>query len=1225
MIPIILAVSAKTDPSVNNVLENIKKQALGLSNGIGANLIPPSAITGLTAVQTQMGILAGKSKAVYQELQLVKATLDQAGSAKYISDQTEAFQAAQKRLKEIEKENAAVIASNNLLSSSYKTLTDSATSGLTKVEQRTKTLNNEAQRLQGLASVGQLVTGAFAGVGTVFGGAATAALVAATRFESLEAKLVSVTGSVQVASEKLQAAQAFAAKTPFDVEGIVQATAVLEGFGLKSEQVLPVAANLAAAMGTSLSEATLAIGKAAAGSLEGFESLRSTYAITTSDLQRFGLQVDKTGSILARTPAQIEKNRNALISLINLRYGDAIERQSNTLAGAISNVGDAGSQLAASFGSTLIPAATVLARTTGSLLGALNTLPTGFKAVAAGAAVLVAGVAFTAAGFVGLTTSIALLQAQLLSVSATMVAGSTAAAALGTATGVLGGALVFVTRVASLARAAMLGFAAANPILLATLAAVSALTYATAKYGEQQAAIGDAITASANKFAQANSTLHHTIDTLNEAGKSTGTVVSIVADSHDQFDQLNNAFKKLSPEAIVVAFAKAGESTESLKAKLKGLENATVSLREKRQLLADAQTALDKGEQGNFLEVAAELSELGVEVDASTEGMQRLKFATAQAKLEYDRLGQAKSALQGVVNAFEAFAEPLEKIAKDSKNLREFLDLSKSVGTTKSLALALKEVNEQIKVNAKTQGVGTSDLDKLVPKLRDPNLSQPQKDAINEQIRLVQEKAAIEKAVTDKQLDANKNNFEREKALRDKTLQEELRFVQDQIKIVKAGSDEETALLTKKAELQKQIAEKQQSIAQKQFQNVVKSASTDVKDAQGNEDVIAVVQALEQARDRVNQWAAANKSLLQTYPALQAEVAKFRADNSVQLKAAQTRVLAANYQRLGQDIQTALSNAINNTQKLDAVNRGLAATQASRRLGLISEAQAQTQINTLTKQKGDLERQITAEKAQQAQTIANQQLANAELDLQILQARKANGEKVDNEILARQKAIFQQKLALIEQERIAAVEAANGEASTIESINKNAALKKEAAIKTETLAREQALDAQTQATDKALGEQEKRFQQFEQRVGGVNSPLQSFGEAFGGPGSFSLGSFSLDSELKKAKATSLQGPNSLRRIQAQVGLEANGPNAQAQDITRQINENQREKKRLSGNGDAGGLGGGAGGGQGSGGGGNTIVSIIVNGAQMEASEPEINTAVKAVLNRAARSKRLKGK
>lgn len=1225
MIPVILAISAKQDGSVNTILDSIKKQALVLGNGIGANLIPPSALTGLTAAQTQMGVLAGKAKAVFQELQLVKATLDQAGSAKYISDQTEAFSAAQKRLKEIEKESGDVIASNNLLKSSFATMTESASSGLTKTEQRVKALNNESQRLQGLASIGQLVAVAFAGVGTIFGGAAAGALATAANFEQLNAKLIAVTGSVQVASEKFQAAQAFAAKTPFDVEGIVQATAVLEGFGLKSEQVLPVAANLAAAMGTSLSEATLAIGKAAAGSLEGFESLRSTYAITTSDLQKFGLQVDKTGSILARTPAQIEKNRNALISLINLRYGDAIERQSNTLNGALSNVGDSAAQLAAGFGSTLIPAATVLARTTGSLLGALNTLPTGFKAVAAGTAVLVAGVAFTAAGFVGLTTSIALLQAQLLSVSATMVAGGTAAAALGTATGVLGGALVFLTRVASLARAAMLGFAAANPILLATLAAVSALTYATSKYGEEQKAIGDAITAGANKFAQANTTLRKTIETLNSAGKDVGVTVDIVSKSHKQFDELREAFNKLSPEQIVVAFSKAGESTESLKAKLKALEAGAGDAAQRMKLLSEARTALESQDFGKFQEAKAGLKDLGIELEEGSHALESVEAAAKKTKLEIDRLGQAKFAVAGVVDAFVSFAEPLEKAAKASSQLREFLDLSKSVGTTKSLALALQEVNSQIKSNSKTGGINTADLDKLVQKLRDPNISQVQKTAIQEQIKLVQEKAAIEKAATDKQLDANKNAFERKKALNDQTLQQELKFVQDQLKIAKAGTDEETSLLTKQAELQKQIVEKKASIAQKQFQNVVKSASTDVKDAQGNEDVIAVVQALEQARDRVNQWAAANKSLLQTYPALQAEVAKFRADNSVQLKAAQTRVLAANYQRLGQDIQTALSNAINNTQKLDAVNRGLAATQASRRLGLISELQAQTQINTLTKQKGDLERQITAEKAQQAQTIANQQLANAELDLQILQARKANGEKVDNEILARQKAIFQQKLALIEQERIAAVEAANGEASTIESINKNAALKKEAAIKTETLAREQALDAQTQATDKALGEQEKRFQQFEQRVGGVNSPLQSFGEAFGGPGSFSLGSFSLDSELKKAKATSLQGPNSLRRIQAQVGLEANGPNAQAQEVSRRVNESEQRKREALRKDANLGIGGGAGGGQGAGGGGNTIVSIIVNGAQMEASEPEINTAVKAVLNRAARSKRLKGK
>lgn len=1153
MIPIILAVSAKQDGSVNTVLDSIKKQALVLGQGIGGSLIPPSALTGLTAAQTQMGVLAQRAQGVAKELADVRKQLDDVARTPGIQAQATALNDAKTRLQAIVAANGDVLASNRQLSSSYKSLSESAGQGLEKL----------ASRMQSLAQVGQLVTGAFAAIGTVFGGAAIGALQIAANFEQLQAKLVSVTGSVQVATEKFEFAQTFAAKTPFDVEGIVSATAVLEGFGLKSEQVLPVAANLAAAMGTSLSEATLAIGKAAAGSLEGFESLRNTYAISTNDLKKFGLQVDTTGAILARTPSQIEKNRNALISLINLRYGDAIERQSNTLNGALSNVGDAASQLAASFGATLVPIATAAARTLGSFLGTLNQIPAGFKLAAAGTAVLIAGVSLTVAGVVGLATSLALVQAQLLTTAATMVQGSAAAAALGTASGILGSGLAIVTRGATLARTALLALTTTPLGLFFTgAAAIAGLgTLAINRFADEYKKAGDTITSSANKFADANRTLRTTIAGLNEAGQATNTTVSIVGSSRDQFAQLQEAFKKLSAEEIVVSFSKAGETTESLKAKLKSLEVGAGTAGEKIKALSAAQTLLANGEKLDA-ETVSTLKSLGVELDITRDITEQLAEAARAAKLEFDRIGQAKFALQGVVSAFEEFAAPLEKITKDSKSLREFLDFSKSVGTTKSLALALKEVNDQIKTNAETQGIGTSDVDKLLPKLRDPNISQPQKDAITEQIRLVQERTALEKASVDKQLDLNKNAFERKKALQDQTLQQELRFIQEQIKIVKKGSDEETALLTKQSELQKQIREKQGSIAQKQFQNVVKAAATDVKDAQGNEDVIAVVEALEQARAKVDAWANANKDLLNTYPAIAAEVAKFQADNSVQLKAAETRVLAANYQRLGQDIQTALSNAVNNTQKLDAVNRGLAATQASRRLGLISEIQAQTQLNQLTKQKEQIEKAITAEKAQQAQTIANQQLANAEQELAILQARKANGEAVDNEILARQKAIFQQKLALIEQERIAAVEAANGEASTIESINQNAALKKQNAINAETLAREQALDAQTAATDKALGAQEARFGQFQNRIGGKNSPLQSIEEAFGGPGSFGLGNFTLDGPLKKAAATSLQGPNSLRRIQAQVGLEANGPNVKAQEISRSINEAERDRNNL---------------------------------------------------------------
>ena len=65
----------------------------------------------------------------------------------------------------------------------------------------------------------------------------------------------------------------------------------------------------------------MAIGKAAAGSLEGFESLRSTYAITTSDLQKFGL----SNLVLAI----------AILAAIVMGAGGSERQQEMNLAGGI--------------------------------------------------------------------------------------------------------------------------------------------------------------------------------------------------------------------------------------------------------------------------------------------------------------------------------------------------------------------------------------------------------------------------------------------------------------------------------------------------------------------------------------------------------------------------------------------------------------------------------------------------------------------------------------------------------------------------------------------------------------------------------------------------------------------------------------------------------------------------------------------------------------------------
>ncbi len=143
------------------------------------------------------------------------------------------------------------------------------------------------------------------------------------------------------------------------------------------------------------------LGKAFSGSPEGYKSLRNTLGVTTLDLTRAGAVATGLGGISLDTQVKVDKARNAVEKIVQLKSGDAIEKQSKTLFGTLSNLGDAVTRASAGIGSALIPVITAAAGTTTKAIEVFEKLPQGLKATAAFSGV--AALAITA------TTSVTLL------------------------------------------------------------------------------------------------------------------------------------------------------------------------------------------------------------------------------------------------------------------------------------------------------------------------------------------------------------------------------------------------------------------------------------------------------------------------------------------------------------------------------------------------------------------------------------------------------------------------------------------------------------------------------------------------------------------------------------------------------------------------------------------------------------------------------------------------
>lgn len=197
----------------------------------------------------------------------------------------------------------------------------------------------------GVATVAGVLGTGIAALGVTAGATAFKIVDVAKSFESLKASLVTVTGSTASADKAFGKLQAFAAKTPFDLEQVVKGFIKLKAMGLEpSERALTSYGNTAGAMGKSLNDMVEAVADAAVGEFER--------------LKEFGIKASAQGDKIAFTFAGVrtvvKKDSDAiqdyLLQLGETKFAGGMDRQAQTIAGTLSNLGDAFDQLIANFG-----------------------------------------------------------------------------------------------------------------------------------------------------------------------------------------------------------------------------------------------------------------------------------------------------------------------------------------------------------------------------------------------------------------------------------------------------------------------------------------------------------------------------------------------------------------------------------------------------------------------------------------------------------------------------------------------------------------------------------------------------------------------------------------------------------------------------------------------------------------------------------------------------------
>lgn len=877
-------------------------------------------------------------------------------------------------------------------------------------------------------------------------GGAAAALTAisknvlevANSFEKMKAQLTTIQGSSAIAEQTFQRAQKFAANSPFDLEGVVRATVQIETYGQRSEQVLPRVAALAAGMNRDLGETSLVVGKALSGSLEGFESLRNTYGITTRELARFGAETTKTGGILVQTAAQAQKANSALLQIIDLKYGDAVERQSQTLAGQLEKVADGAKTLAGEVGVGAAGVVKLGASFVGGGFDLLNKIPSELKAAAGAALVLGAGLTTVAAG-------VATVGAGLVFLVPRIVAANSAFIAMGGAQGAL---FILEQRcnalgITAIPRIATAFASVAGPVALITglvaglAAAAGAVTLATNLYIDAQKRLQAELKADSLAFEIKIKQQKDLADAIKrvreEEEKRTGVATRQPegpSTSESRIADLKKIVESASTADFFKNFKEKGYDPERVKGELKGIPDAiNVSTDKVKKLQEELKTAKEYAESDRT-------DLLGNRLTRDPKDVERdLQAAQSQLDLEKEREAQLKL----IQERYEKNAVSLEKVGTAAKSADDYLKYADKAGDIASMTGALDTLKDKVgQAGAALRELNEpTDRESLLAKLQSGVYNAKGNEELLEQVKAyldgLDDIEKRQKAI-DKERDENtkgrisklQQDLAEEQSLRKVSAREELENLAQQEaeakKLGEAGASERIRINTQKAAANQRIREYEVAQEKKAAEASLKAVlKVDVAAKTADKGTQAAVDAYDKAIKRTEDWIKANGDLIAKFSELGTQSQAALDSLKVARAAAETARLAKNFDDVKDSIKELEDAAKTTSEKLAAVGRAQELVKNARGAKKISEEQATDTDRTLKDQKTTLEEQKKREDLQHQQELTQLKQQAAEQDLAIAQTLGDGTQRSYDKILLATEKLYQFKLKALQDERDAAI------------------------------------------------------------------------------------------------------------------------------------------------------------------------------------------------------------
>lgn len=602
-------------------------------------------------------------------------------------------------------------------------------------EDAEKRLGQLQQIIAGVATGG---VAAMAALSAAIIGTGAAAISVAARFELFQVKLETALKSSAKAAHAVNDAVRLAAKTPFNVEGLVDAAVKLEVYGVRSKEVLPLVADLAAGMGQRIEDTALVIGKAMSGSLEGFKSLRNEFGISTARLVKFGAVADSTGRLIVRGTDNLEKARKALTTIIATDFAGAVDKQSKTLVGALSNLEDAVINIAREFGAPFLGSLSKAVRGFTLFLEVAAATPPAlreFITIGLGVTGMLSGM--------GATLGVVSLAALGAALALKKVAEAEAVRGIAGLSSALTGTAEKLSKLGAMAAGPMLLSGAFWGVAAAVVGVGAALkTLADAEISHQLE-LGDAIKGQADAMNLAASAVRTYRAALAGAGVEASKLTGLLTDAlkeADKFkffsslrqrgldlDELRKQEKDLGTQSAPVlaqaAAVKAAGGGAGGKLSFEGLSGA------QQQAIRDFLQAnqLDAQEITKRVPIAGDIPGrmtfeqvvTGVQVDPA-------KLAEQLHLLEGQRkeLEQGQAVLKSAIQTWEQFGVQLDRVNESAKQFDTFFQVAtRDKDDVLALNVALGETKNRlasIQAAAKAQGIANLTKGEILRRLSDP-------------------------------------------------------------------------------------------------------------------------------------------------------------------------------------------------------------------------------------------------------------------------------------------------------------------------------------------------------------------------------------------------------------------------------------------------------------------------------------------------------------------------